>query len=388
MVETSTRASAMNCRLVPTLRCLQPFTRLVLLVEMVFLPALAIAQVRTWTDNTGRYKIEAEFDGVVGGTRQRKTVVGGKTVSVHVDGGTVRLKQLDGELVSIRFERLSDADKAYVRRSLAARTKADLIASLKKALLQPVSAETTARRDAEVRQRLTELSQRFDGRRITLRFPIKDVIPSGDLYYLDLGQPDFAREPGAPVSSDGLKGYYPKGVELPLSRGQALAIDRSSILVVSGYVWLERDNTDLSSFLRPRSPPDDDSPEKRFAESQLEALRLLGYGYSAAPETRGEPAKESMLEVCPCVVLESRLIDVSIRVSLLSPRHRIGKVGENDPDDFDAPSQVFVSSRKSPIFHKPGCEGEKVYLRQDRVYYSSREAAIRAGKKPCGSCKP
>ena len=171
----------MNRRLVAPLRCLQPVTRSVLLVAMVFLPALAIAQVRTWTDKTGRYKIEAEFIGLDGGTRQRKTVAGGETVflEMNLEGATVRLKQTDGELVSIRFERLNDADKAYIRRKLGETTKRDLIEALKKTLLQPVAEDTSARRAFLVDERVKDLSERFGGRRLTLRFPIKDVLQLG-----------------------------------------------------------------------------------------------------------------------------------------------------------------------------------------------------------------
>ncbi|MGA2257530.1 MAG: SUMF1/EgtB/PvdO family nonheme iron enzyme [Thermoguttaceae bacterium] len=63
--------------------------------------ALAIAQepsthqLRTWTDSTGKYTIQAEF--------------------VDSKDGKVRLKKQDGKEVTIPVEKLSDADREFVR---------------------------------------------------------------------------------------------------------------------------------------------------------------------------------------------------------------------------------------------------------------------------------
>lgn len=51
--------------------------------------------VRTWTDDTGKYTIEAEFRGVV--------------------GGQVRLRKLDGSEISLPMEKLSLADRQWIR---------------------------------------------------------------------------------------------------------------------------------------------------------------------------------------------------------------------------------------------------------------------------------
>lgn len=68
---------------------------------------VAVAQqtpaVKTWTDNTGRYSVTAEF--------------------VDVRDGQVRLKKQDGSLISLPLERLSDGDREYVERLLALRAK-------------------------------------------------------------------------------------------------------------------------------------------------------------------------------------------------------------------------------------------------------------------------
>ena len=54
------------------------------------------ADVRTWTDSTGAYTVQAEL---VGET-----------------AGTVQLRRTDGRIVSLPLERLSAADQAYMRK--------------------------------------------------------------------------------------------------------------------------------------------------------------------------------------------------------------------------------------------------------------------------------
>lgn len=67
---------------------------LVLLVPW-FVAGPAWADVRTWTDSTGAYTVQAEL--------------------VDETAGTVRLRRTDGRVVSLPLERLSAADQTYVR---------------------------------------------------------------------------------------------------------------------------------------------------------------------------------------------------------------------------------------------------------------------------------
>ena len=53
------------------------------------------AQSRTWTDSTGRYTVEAEF--------------------VSVAGGQVTLKKTDGQEITLPLDRLSAADREFVK---------------------------------------------------------------------------------------------------------------------------------------------------------------------------------------------------------------------------------------------------------------------------------
>jgi hypothetical protein len=48
----------------------------------------------------------------------------------------------------------------------------------------------------------------------------------------------------------------------------------------------------------------------------------------------------------------------------------------------------FVSSRSSPIFHRPDCRWAQDIAGDNRVGYKSRQEAVQAGKQPCKTCKP
>jgi len=62
----------------------------------IAVPALA----REWTDNTGKYKIEADF--------------------VSAENGVVTLKKSDGQTIHLPLEKLSEADRQFVRAQAAA----------------------------------------------------------------------------------------------------------------------------------------------------------------------------------------------------------------------------------------------------------------------------
>jgi uncharacterized protein with FMN-binding domain len=81
-------------------------------VILLFATSPGWAEVRTWTDSTGAYRVQAEW--------------------VDEDGGTVRLRKSDGQVISLPLERLSTADQAYIRKQQAGRENpggaADLLA--------------------------------------------------------------------------------------------------------------------------------------------------------------------------------------------------------------------------------------------------------------------
>jgi micrococcal nuclease len=48
----------------------------------------------------------------------------------------------------------------------------------------------------------------------------------------------------------------------------------------------------------------------------------------------------------------------------------------------------YVASKNSKVFHKPDCVWAKKIKPENLICYSSRDEAIKDGKKPCSQCKP
>jgi len=78
------------------------FVALLALVSGIVSPR-AWAETRTWSDASGKYRIEAEL--------------------VYAGDGNVRLKKTDGRVVTVPLSKLSDADRRFVRDWLAEKRK-------------------------------------------------------------------------------------------------------------------------------------------------------------------------------------------------------------------------------------------------------------------------
>ncbi len=62
---------------------------------------------------------------------------------------------------------------------------------------------------------------------------------------------------------------------------------------------------------------------------------------------------------------------------------------QTEPSDESAVAEhKYVASKSSNIFHKPECRWAKNISPENLVEYKSRDEAIKAGKRPCKSCKP
>jgi hypothetical protein len=53
-----------------------------------------------------------------------------------------------------------------------------------------------------------------------------------------------------------------------------------------------------------------------------------------------------------------------------------------------ASTYAFIASRNGAVFHRPDCRWAQNITADNLVGYQSREEALRAGKRPCKSCKP
>jgi hypothetical protein len=59
-----------------------------------------------------------------------------------------------------------------------------------------------------------------------------------------------------------------------------------------------------------------------------------------------------------------------------------------EPQKADPNEHKYVASKNGMVFHRPDCIWVKRIKPENLVYYSSREEAINAGKKPCKWCNP
>ena len=66
-------------------------------------------------------------------------------------------------------------------------------------------------------------------------------------------------------------------------------------------------------------------------------------------------------------------------------RHE-SKTGKSKMKIAAAAGSVFHGNVKSHVFHRPGCQ--HYYCKHCVAEFPSREAAIKAGFRPCGVCKP
>ena len=60
---------------------------------------------------------------------------------------------------------------------------------------------------------------------------------------------------------------------------------------------------------------------------------------------------------------------------------------EKDKDSAIS-EQKYVASNSSTVFHKPECRWAKNISAQNLVSYTSKDDAIKAGKRPCKTCNP
>ncbi len=70
---------------------------------------------------------------------------------------------------------------------------------------------------------------------------------------------------------------------------------------------------------------------------------------------------------------------------------RLSRLPPSAPPDRSAPTASgypFLSSKSSPIFHRPDCRWARDIASSNRVGYKSRKEALQAGKQPCKTCKP
>ena len=69
------------------------------------------------------------------------------------------------------------------------------------------------------------------------------------------------------------------------------------------------------------------------------------------------------------------------------PDIQVSDVMMSEPEAKSATARC-VASKSSTIFHKPDCRWAKNISDQNLVSYTSKDEAIKAGKRPCKTCNP
>ncbi|OHA09283.1 MAG: hypothetical protein A3B37_03905 [Candidatus Sungbacteria bacterium RIFCSPLOWO2_01_FULL_59_16] len=64
----------------------------------------------------------------------------------------------------------------------------------------------------------------------------------------------------------------------------------------------------------------------------------------------------------------------------------IGQALRGTPPPADAPSGTYVASRNGSAFHLPSCSGAKQIKDENKVWFQTKEDAVRAGYRPAANC--
>lgn len=64
------------------------------------------------------------------------------------------------------------------------------------------------------------------------------------------------------------------------------------------------------------------------------------------------------------------------------------EVKEEKPAFSQAVSASYIGNKNSKKFHLPDCQWTEKIAPGNRVYFKSRDEAIKAGYEPCKVCKP
>ncbi|MCL2227301.1 MAG: thermonuclease family protein [Oscillospiraceae bacterium] len=163
------------------------------------------------------------------------------------------------------------------------------------------------------------------------------------------------------------------GVDAP-EVGEAGADEATAFVrerVLNQMVWLEADGNDTDRFGRLRryvwlELPSDPGDPTQILNYQLNAL-LLSNGLAE-----------------PLIIGEVRNADLFRAIAV--PLVHTGSQVATTPVEAVSAEYSFIGNRNSEIFHSPDCRS--LPAEHNRVHFISREAAIDAGHRPCGICRP
>jgi S1-C subfamily serine protease len=96
---------------------------------------------------------------------------------------------------------------------------------------------------------------------------------------------------------------------------------------------------------------------------------------------------QQMLQSCATVPRPLSDLPAPKRAASASSGQASGNSG--GPGDVQAGGQGgYVASKNSKVFHRPDCKAAEKISENNLLRFATRDAAIRAGKRPCTECKP
>lgn len=180
---------------------------------------------------------------------------------------------------------------------------------------------------------------------------MEDTLPPGAIVYLE-------------QDTDG--GYY-VWMEEPLNPGEVREKTLNALLALQGYAEAKEDS--------------------KYAEiltaCQEEAQAACVGLWAVALETTAATAPAAASVTTP----EPSTPEPAPIPAPSSPEESVQAPAPEDPP-ADIPDGVYCGSKNSDVFHLSTCGSVSQISPENLVTYSSREDAIRRGKRPCKKCKP
>lgn len=187
----------------------------------------AVCYAREWTDDTGAFTVDAEFD--------------------RVEGDSVWLVRPNGRKLKVSLSRLSEADQDFIKKT-GEQAKPVVLAkqlasTVRSALVGSAFQETDVRAEAIEAKAVKQLAHKFGGQLIELQYPISNVVPDQNGYVLQLDDP----APAVSVTSyrrlnddEYSISWHPDRFSVDITQDEAVSINRRSKLVLSGRIVITR----------------------------------------------------------------------------------------------------------------------------------------------------
>ncbi len=191
---------------------------------------------------------------------------------------------------------------------------------------------------------------------------------------------------GAPL---GMSGSVSDGLVAAVRRGQEV---RQSLQDLSGRdVYVQAMHYDLDAgwiqTTAPISPGNSGGP---LVNGRGEVVGVNTWHVPLGENINFAVSAEHIQQMLQsCATVPRPLSDLPARRRAASASSGQASGNSGGPGDGQAGGQGgYVASKNSKVFHRPDCKAAEKISQNNLVRFTTREAAIQAGKRPCTECKP